>query len=66
LPLSAYRRRSFYSMKTDAFDRFATRLEQRFTKVQISSMMSGAGLENILFSENVPFWCAVGYKKRSF
>jgi len=51
-------------MRTDALDRFGTRLEQRFTQQQINSMMKHAGLENILFSSEVPFWCAVGYRKK--
>ena len=59
-PLSAYRHRSFYSMRTDALDRFGTRLEQRFTKDQIQKMMETAGLKNIVFSREVPYWCAVG------
>jgi SAM-dependent methyltransferase len=62
LPLSAYRNLSFYTMRTDALDRFGTRLEQRFSRHQIKSMMEKAGLENIVFSQNVPFWCAVGYR----
>lgn len=62
-PLSFYRNKSFYTMRTDALDRFGTRLEQRFTKKQIKEMMTGAGLENIRFSEEMPFWCAVGTKK---
>jgi ubiquinone/menaquinone biosynthesis C-methylase UbiE len=62
-PLSAYRQCSFYTMRTDALDRFGTQLEQRFTRKQIQNMMETAGLENISFSENVPFWCAVGFKK---
>src|SRR5262249_12640776 len=32
IPLAAYRDRSFYVMRTDAYDRFCTRLEQRFTR----------------------------------
>jgi ubiquinone/menaquinone biosynthesis C-methylase UbiE len=60
--LSAYRHRSFYSMRTDSLDRFGTKLEQRFTAIQICEMMSTAGLEKISFSQSVPFWCAVGYK----
>lgn len=63
LPLSAYRRRSFFSMRTDAYDRFGTRLEQRFTAVEIRDMMHSAGLERITFSQSVPYWCVVGYKK---
>lgn len=62
-PLSTYRNNSFYTMRTDAFDRFATRLEQRFTKKQIQVMMETADLERIVFSEKTPFWCCVGYKK---
>lgn len=62
-PLSAYRDRGFYVMRTDALDRFGTRLEQRFTKVEIEQMMDSAGLENIKFSDETPFWCAVGYAK---
>lgn len=60
IPLSAYRNCSFYTMRTDALDRFGTCLEQRFTKSQIRQMMLDAGLEKIEFSKNVPFWCAVG------
>jgi ubiquinone/menaquinone biosynthesis C-methylase UbiE len=61
-PLSSYRNRSFYSMRTDALDRFGTRIEKRFTRQQIRSMMENAGLERIEFSDS-PCWCAVGYRK---
>lgn len=63
-PLSAYRDRSFYTMRNDALDRFGTRLEQRFTRKQIQAMMERAGLERIVFSDRV-FWCAVGYRTHS-
>jgi len=63
IPLSAYRKSSFYSMRTDALDRFGTSLEQRFTREQIRAMMEDAGLDNIKFSEEIPYWCAVGFKK---
>lgn len=62
-PLSFYRDTSFYTMRTDALDRFGTRLEKRFTKRQIENMMREAGLERIRFSPNTPYWCAVGFKK---
>ena len=62
LPLSAYRNRSFYTMRTDALDRFGTRLEKRFSRDQIRFMMEQSGLDGIVFSEQEPFWCAVGYK----
>lgn len=63
IPLSYYRNHSFYTMKTDSRDRFGTPLEQRFNKNQIQKMMEMAGLEKIKFSEKIPFWCAVGFKK---
>lgn len=62
-PLTLYRNLGFYVMRTDALDRFGTRLEQRFTRVEIEMMMEAAGLENIRFSDKNPFWCAVGCAK---
>jgi ubiquinone/menaquinone biosynthesis C-methylase UbiE len=63
IPLSYYRMHSFYTMRTDSRDRFGTPLEHRFTKFQINDMMIKAGLKNIKFSSNAPFWCVIGYKK---
>ncbi|MCB0391337.1 MAG: class I SAM-dependent methyltransferase [Bdellovibrionales bacterium] len=63
IPLSSYRKNSFYTMRTDALDRFGTRLEQRFSKNEIQEMMTQAGLEKIVFSNEVPYWVALGYKK---
>ena len=60
VPLAFYRDRSFYTMRTDAFDRFATRLEQRFTADEIRSMMAAAGLRDVVISPGSPYWCAVG------
>ena len=62
-PLRAHRRSSLYTMRTDALDRFGTRLELRFTKEQIREMLLDAGLTDIRFSEHEPFWCAVGIKR---
>jgi SAM-dependent methyltransferase len=62
LPLSFYRKLSFYTMRTDALDRFGTSLEQRFTRDEISRMMEQAGLTQVAFSRSAPFWCAVGYR----
>src|SRR5258708_3109470 len=50
-PLSDYRNQGFYTMRTDAFDRFGTRLEKRFPAKQIRPMMLSAGLERIRFNE---------------
>lgn len=63
LPLAAYRDKSFYTMRTDALDRFGTRLEQRFSRAEIHAMMEEAGLAGIEFREQVPFWCAVGVRR---
>ena len=62
-PLNIYSNLSFYLMRTDALDRFGTRLEKRFSKNEIKQLMVDSGLENICFSEVQPFWCAVGYRK---
>ncbi len=64
-PLSSYHNKSFYSMRTDALDRFGTKLEKRFTKLQIMAMMENTGLERVQFSPRTPFWCAVGFKRQA-
>lgn len=61
-PLTYYRDKSFYVMRTDALDRFGTRLEQRFTREQIKTMLEVAGFEDIKFSDHPPYWCVVGIK----
>jgi len=53
----------FYTMRTNAYDRFATRLEQRFSKAEIVTMMRRAGLRDIRSSEGEPYWCAVGVRE---
>lgn len=63
IPLESYRHRAFYVMRTDAYDRFCTRLEKRFSRQQIAAMLTSAGFKDIRFSESVPYWCAVGFKK---
>lgn len=63
MPLSQYRDNSFYTMRTDALDRFGTRLEQRFIRAEIAAMMADAGLGDIIFSDR-SFWTAVGYKRK--
>lgn len=48
----------------DEWEPFETRLEHRFTKNQIRIMMQDAGLTKISFSEENPYWVAVGYRKK--
>lgn len=63
VPLSDYRNKSYYIMKNDALDRFGTKLEQRFSKLQITNMLHNAGFENVTFSDDTPFWTCISYKK---
>jgi len=62
IPLYGYENKSFYIIRNDSLDRFGTPLEQRFTKKQIQDMMESCGLSQITFSNNIPFWHAVGKK----
>jgi hypothetical protein len=64
LPLYSYRNSTFYSMRTDALDRFGTPLEHRFTRAEVTAMMARSGLEDIRFREDEPYWVAVGRKRR--
>jgi SAM-dependent methyltransferase len=61
-PLSGYAWRSYYTMRTDALDRFGTRLERRMSRDETKAMMEAAGLRDVRFSESPPYWCAVGYR----
>jgi len=62
IPLSYYCDKSFNIIRNDALDRFGTPLEQRFSKSEIEQMMRSAGLTNIKFSPNEPYWHAIGQK----
>ena len=62
IPLAAYRKLNFYTMCTDALDRFGTKLEHRYTREQVAKMMSNAGLEGVIFSTKI-FWAAMGLKR---
>lgn len=63
-PLYAYRKSSLYVMRTDARDRFGTPLEKRFTKKEIYKMMKQSGLHKIKFKNSLPYWTAIGFKKK--
>ena len=62
-PLAFYRNLRFYNMRTDALDRFGTRVEKRFSKEQIVKLMTSAGLADIQFSSTPPYWCVVGRRR---
>lgn len=63
IPLYYYTNKSFNIIRNDALDRFGTPLEQRFSRKEIELMMKNCGLENIVFSEQTPYWHGVGRKK---
>ncbi len=60
IPLQAYEDQSFYIIRNDSLDRFGTPLEQRFSKKEMQIMMEKAGLTDIVFSDIIPYWHAVG------
>jgi len=62
IPLSYYIGKSLNVVRNDVLDRFGTPLEKRFSKVEIEEMMKSAGLSNIVFSPNMPYWHAIGQK----
>jgi ubiquinone/menaquinone biosynthesis C-methylase UbiE len=63
IPLNYYKDVSFYTMRTDSRDRFGTKLEKRFTKLEIKKLLDNNGFKNISFSSNSPFWVTLSYKK---
>jgi SAM-dependent methyltransferase len=64
IPLSYYVGKSMNIIRNDALDRFGTPLEQRFSKEKIRQMMMHSGLTDIVFSEKMPYWHALGKKKQ--
>jgi len=63
VPLSMYEDKSFYTMRTDALDRFGTKTEKRFSKKEIEILMNNSGLEDVVFHDGEPYWCAAGIRK---
>ena len=57
-PLHHYANMPFVMLQNDALDRFGTRLEQRFSKKEITEMLGKAGfdLSTLKFSDVEPFW----------
>ena len=57
-PLHHYANMPFIMLQNDALDRFGTRLEQRFSKKEITEMLENAGfdLSTLKFSDVEPFW----------
>jgi SAM-dependent methyltransferase len=57
-PLHHYADMPFVMLQNDALDRFGTRLEQRFSKKEITEILGKANfdLSTLKFSEVEPFW----------
>jgi SAM-dependent methyltransferase len=62
IPLSYYRNKSWRIIRNDALDRFGTPLEHRFSKAEIMQMLTNAGMVEIVFSENTPYWHVISRK----
>ena len=58
IPLHHYANMPFVMLANDALDRFGTSLEQRFSKAEITEMLTLAGFDisTLRFSELEPFW----------
>ncbi len=63
MPLSHYRRYSVKFMAGDAFDRFATPIENRYSRAQIGAWLARYDRECV-FSERTPFWVSLGLPKK--
>lgn len=63
MPLSYYKDKSFYTMRTDALDRFGTTYEKRYSRKEILNLLQNSGFNRVKFSNRKPYWCAISYKK---
>ena len=64
MPLSFYREHSLRLMIADAFDRFATPIEKRYSRRQIRDWLGGYGFD-VSFSDKEPFWIALARRPRA-
>ena len=62
LPLSYYRDKSIYTMRTDSLDRFGTSYEKRYSKKEILNLLNRAGFKKVKFSNKKPYWCVICFK----
>jgi SAM-dependent methyltransferase len=61
-PLSYYAYKPWKVSRNDALDRFGTPLEKRFSRKEIEAMLLTAGMHDIRFSENEPYWHVLAKK----
>lgn len=62
LPLYFYHDKTYRIMRNDALDRFGTPLEKRYSKEDVLQLLRGAGLKDIKFSPNMPYWHVIARK----
>ncbi|MEO8399262.1 MAG: class I SAM-dependent methyltransferase [Ignavibacteriaceae bacterium] len=62
MPLSVYKNKPFFNIRSDALDRFGTSLEKRFSAIEVRNMMLECGLTDILISPSAPYYHAIGKK----
>ena len=62
VPLSYYADKPWKVIRNDSLDRFGTPLEKRFSKKEITEMLNKAGMQDIRFSDNEPYWHVVAKK----
>jgi ubiquinone/menaquinone biosynthesis C-methylase UbiE len=62
MPLAAYHNKSFFIIRNDSLDKFGTKLESRYSKQQVVEMLQKAGLEEIIVSDGIPYYHAIGKK----
>jgi len=65
LPLATYRNASFATMREGALERFAARVQARFTAAEVRGLLREAGFERVRLSGGPPYWTALAYRARS-
>ena len=61
-PLSYYSDKKLSVLKTDALDRFGTRLENRFTRQEIHAFLTENNFTDIHFKDGEPYWTVIAKK----
>ena len=64
IPLAYYVNKSLPIIRNDALDRFGTKLEKRYTQVEILALMNKSGLTDVMFSEQEPYWHFIAKKQQ--
>lgn len=62
IPLYYYYNKSINIIRNDSLDRFGTPLEKRFSKSEIEKLLMGVGFQNVIFSDQRPFWHCITQK----